>query len=94
MGSMGMSSAAAAEPILLDLGNFGHKVAKGAFNFRWPTVEDIKNMGLTEPLKLKEIRTRGAPKDSLSAIQLVYTNGAESPLFDTKYAPAGPLESV
>ena len=78
--SMSMSSA---EPILLDLSNFGHKVAKGAFNFRWPTVEDIKNMGLTEPLKLKEIRTRGAQKDSLSAIQLVFTNGVESPLFDT-----------
>ena len=87
-------SMSCAEPILLDLGNFGHKVAKGEFNFRWPTVEDIKKMGLTEPLKLKTIRTRGAQKDSLSAIQLVFTNGVESPLFDTQYAVAGPLETV
>ena len=51
-------------------------------NFRWPTQSDIDKLGLNEPLKLKEIRTK-VQKQTLRAIQFVFQNGIESPLITT-----------
>ena len=45
--------------------------------FRWPTLEDLKALKLTEPLRLTEIRVKGENQGSLTAIQLVYQNGIE-----------------
>ena len=55
--------------------------------FRWPTLEDLKALNLKEPLKLTEIRVKGVDS-TLTAIQLVFKNGVESPLFDSKHARA------
>ena len=39
--------------------NFGDKLSENDVSFRWPTAVDLTNLGLSEPLKLKEIRTKG-----------------------------------
>ena len=63
-------------------------------NFRWPTQDDLKKLNLAAPLKLKEVRTNGVNKNALTAIQLVFENNIESPLFDGKNVRATGLTTV
>ena len=51
-------------------------------NFRWPKLEDLEALKLAEPLKLVAIRAKGTMNDKMTAIQLVFENGIESPLFE------------
>ena len=71
----------------------GDKPAASDETFRWPTLEDLKALKLSEPLKLTEIRVKGTVGGSLSAIQLVFQNGTESPLFDGKYNNATKIQT-
>ena len=52
-------------------------------NFRWPNLDDLQALKLKEPLKLTAIRARGEPNSYMTAIQLVFQNGIESPLFES-----------
>jgi len=79
---------------LKDLSNFGNALTESANNFRWPTEDDLKQLNLLEPLKLKEVRTKGPQNGDLTAIQLVFQNGIESPLFDAKHSLATAITSV
>ena len=68
---------------LKDLLYFGSlKFPAEKVTFRWPTVEYLKMLNFNEPLKLQAVRTKASQSNFLSAIQLVYQNGIESPLFD------------
>ena len=51
-------------------------------------------MSTKEPLQLKEVRTKAAQGNPLSAIQLVFQNGIESPLFDAKGPGANEISTV
>ena len=62
--------------------------------FRWPTAKDLKGICQDEPLKLKEIITKAAEGNPLSAIQLVFENGIKSPMFDAKCGGANDEMSV
>ena len=79
---------------LKDLNNFGNPLAAADINFRWPTKEDLTRLNINEPLILKEVRTKGVQGDDLTAIQLVFQNGIESPLFDGKHPRATELSTV
>lgn len=72
------------QPVLKDLPCFGDELKDDERNFRWPTKEDIEKLGWTEPPTLKAIRTKGYPKNCLTAMQLVFGDGTESPFFDVK----------
>lgn len=54
-------------------------------NFEFPSPADIERLNLTKPLRLKEIKVKGENSNPATAIQLVYEDNIESPLFDTKY---------
>ena len=64
-----------------------------AGNFCWPTEADLKNLNLSEPLQLKEVRTDGVQNYFMTAIQFVFTNGVESPLIDSKHPGSTGLSS-
>ena len=56
-------------------------------NFVWPSREDLEQLGLRKPLQLKAIRTREWKRgQALSAIQLVFEDGIELPVFECKVA--------
>lgn len=48
--------------------NFGEPLAENAATFRWPTVEDLRNLNLTMPPKLKEVWTDGVISGGMTAI--------------------------
>ena len=82
---------------LRDLHHFGKQAldsANAEVTFRWPTSEDLKQLELNEPLKLQAIRTKGALDNPLSAIQLVFQNGIESPIFDSQKKGADDFTTV
>ena len=49
---------------------------------------------MTKPPRLTAIRTRGASNQLLTAIQLVFEDGHESPLFDTKRGGSIEIKTV
>ena len=53
---------------LKDIPNFGTSIHANQYNFRWPTTEDLEKLELDEPLKLKEIRTKGPQNNYMTAI--------------------------
>jgi len=53
---------------LKDLKNFGNPISNHKHNFRWPKKEDVESLGLEEPLRLVQIRTKGIKNSSLTAI--------------------------
>ena len=72
-----------------DLERFG--MERGQFWFRWPTEKDLDDLGLTEPPKLKEIRTKGGEFNSawsMSGFQMIYEGGIESVIMDA--SPCNP----
>ena len=68
---------------LKDLPNLGTALRPDQINFRWPTEGDLKELDQNEPLKLKTVHTRGHNPDFLTSIQFIFTNGVESPVFDS-----------
>ena len=75
-------------PKLKDLLNFGDPLTEHEANFRWPTRDKLKKLNLNGPLKLEEIRTKGVNGNFMTAIQLVFEGGIESPMFDTNHPNA------
>ena len=71
----------------------GEQHKENQVNFRWPKLEDLQALNLTEPLVLAEIRVKGVVDYDLTAIQLVFQNGIESPLFDSNNANATELQT-
>ena len=69
--------------------NFGDPRPEHANNFLWPTPGDLEQLNLSKPLRLKAIKTKGVPNVYLTAIQLVFEDGIESPMFDTRRGAAG-----
>ena len=70
---------------LKKLPNFGESLQgneKGYFE--WPKLDDILEIGLSQPLKLQAIYVKWHRSDQLTAIQLVFEGGRKSPLFDGK----------
>jgi len=55
----------------------------GGHNFRWTIEDDLEKLRLTAPVHLTEIKTKGHPGSVMTAIQLCFSNGIESPMFDT-----------
>lgn len=41
------------------LPNFGQQLNEGEWDFEWPTTSDLEELGIEEPLRLTEVRTRG-----------------------------------
>lgn len=64
-------------------------LTKDTENHRWPTKEQLEELKLTKPLRLKAIRTKGKPGSCLTAIQLIFEDDIESPMFDTSPKDAG-----
>ena len=54
----------------------------------WPSISELEELNLSEPLRLKEVRTKGVLNYELTAIQLVFNNGVETPWMDSKRADA------
>lgn len=77
--------------VLKDLPAFKKPLDDSRITFRWPKMEDIQALQLTEPLKLTAIRVRGE-HGLITGIQLVFKNGIESPLF-TKPGATAALET-
>ena len=71
---------------LLDLENFGSKHIEIKDNIRWTVEDELEKWQLTKPPRLTAVRTRGGGEGNscLSAMQLVFEDGHESPLFDAK----------
>ena len=67
---------------LKDLPFNGVQPDNSKIDFRWPKIEDLKALNLTGPLKLTQIRVKGRVNDDITAIQLVFRDGIESPLFE------------
>lgn len=78
---------------LKDLSLFGETNNQDDKIFRWPTADDIRNMNLSEPPKLKEILVKGTNSHGLSYMQLKFENGIESPIFDANRDDAGAIKS-
>ena len=57
--------------------------------FRWPTEEILEGFKLRKPLKLKAIKTKGYPGGSMTAFQLIFEDGIESPMYDGGHSSAG-----
>ena len=55
----------------------------------WPSVSELEELNLSEPLRLKAVRTKGVLNHELTAIQLVFNNGVETEWMDSKRADAG-----
>ena len=70
---------------------FRDQLSAHEVNFRWPKLEDLQALKL--PLKLKEIRAKGLVNSAMTAIQLVFEGGVESPLFDGKQSNATAIKS-
>lgn len=51
-------------------------------NFKWTAQEDFERMGLKKLIKLEEVKLAGAYSPGLIAIQLSFTEGIKSPLFE------------
>ena len=45
-------------------------------------MQDLEKLSLKEPLLLKAVKSKSETGSVLTAIQLVFTNGIESPLFN------------
>ena len=75
-----------------DLERFGQEAASNDSDFRWPTQADLEKMNLAKPPTLIEIRTSGSGW-GLASIQLIFEDGIESPLFDSKATDASPIAS-
>ena len=72
----------------MDIKNFGKAIPQDPNNFRWaPTKEYLEELG--EPLRLTAIKTKGEPNDALTAMQLVFHNSLEPPIFDSGHSEAG-----
>lgn len=77
-----------------DLPQFSREQEASDAGFRWPTVEDLQGMkGQKAFPKLKEIRTSGTADSGLASIQLVFEDGLQSLMFDSKNNSAGPVKS-
>ena len=74
---------------LKHLPNFGSPRPEDPNNFLWPSPANLDELSLTRPLQLKAIKTMGVHGSGPSAIQLIYENGIESPMFDSKNTGAG-----
>ena len=65
-----------------DMPMFGHEQAADDLDFRWPTEADLRELKLTKPPKLTEIRTKGF-LSGLSMVQFAFEGGLESTVFDS-----------
>ena len=81
------------ENTLKDLPCFLDQPSDDKVNFRWPTLEDLRALPPSTTLKLKEIRAKRVKGSAMTAIQLVFEGGIESPLFDSKQANATEIKS-
>ena len=57
--------------------------------FRWPTEEILEGLKLRKPLKLKAIKTKGYPGGCMTAFQMIFEDGIESPMYDGGHSSAG-----
>ena len=62
-------------------------------NHEWPSQQQVDNLPDEKFIKLARIRYRFS-EDALSAIQLLFTNGIESPVFDTEVSEEKPMQFV
>lgn len=81
---------------LSELKNFGKPISEQNKSeiFVWPTEEDLERLQWKTLPTLKAIRYKGWNDGCMSAIQLVFTDGSESPLFDTCYSNSGELKTT
>ena len=75
---------------LQDVKNLRGDITESEHNFRWaPSMEYLE--ALDEPLRLIAIKTRAMSNGLNSAIQLVFSNGLESPMYDAEHPSSGEI---
>ena len=78
----------------MDHFSFGPLKTDGnAVSFRWPSKSILNDLQLKSLPKLVAIRTAERRNHCLGAIQLVFADGLESPLFEAKCSNPGPLHT-
>ena len=61
---------------------FAEQVSEDKIEFRWTIQEDYEKLNLSKLAKLQEVRLAGDGNLGLTGIQLVFTEGIASPLFE------------
>ena len=59
---------------------FGEDAGEDKVNFHWTAQEDYEKRGLKKQIKLQEIKLAGANTPGLTGIQLIFTDGIQSPV--------------
>ena len=58
-------------------------MSENEINFSWTAQADFERLGLEKPVKLQKLKLAGGSQQGLTAIQLVFNDGIESPLIKT-----------